>query len=78
MKQLIRKRDLITLLDGREAKVLELITENPTKVFKVEIVADKHVEYLDESKLKLKKQHVINKWKDMIPLAFSRRLHSVP
>ncbi|AYB29587.1 hypothetical protein [Chryseolinea soli] len=66
MKQLIRKRDLITLLDGREAKVLELITQMPAKVFKVEITADKHVEYLDESKLKLKKQHLINKWRDMI------------
>jgi menaquinone-dependent protoporphyrinogen IX oxidase len=66
MKQLIRKRDLITLLDGREAKVLELITQMPTKVFKVEITADKHVEDWDESKLKLKKQHLINKWKDMI------------
>ena len=66
MKQLIRKRDLITLLDGREAKVLEMITQTPAKVFKVEITTDKHVEYLDESKLMLKKQHVINKWKDMI------------
>ena len=69
MKQLIRKRDLITLLDGREAKVLELITQMPAKVFKVEITTDKHVEYLDESKLKLKKQHLINKWKDMISVS---------
>lgn len=66
MKQLIRKRDTITLLDGREGTVLELVTQMPAKVYKVEISADKHIEYLDETKLKLKKQHVLNKWKDLI------------
>jgi hypothetical protein len=66
MKQ-IRKKDRVTLLDGREARVVDVITVSKAIVFKVQVIAArKDIEYFDESKIRLKKQHVHNLLKDMV------------
>jgi len=66
MKQ-IRKKDKVSLLDGREAEVVDVINVSKETVFKVQVIAARRdIEYFDKSKLRLKKQHVHNFLKDVI------------
>lgn len=61
----VRKGDLVVLLDGREGKVLEQVMIHPKKVFKIKILGG-HIDYFEELKVRLKKQHFINVLKDII------------
>lgn len=66
MKQ-IRIKDRVALLDGREARVVDVINVSQATVFKVQVIAHrKDIEYFDESKIRLKKQHVQNLLRDVL------------
>lgn len=61
----VRKKDIVVLLDGRLGQVLDLVTES---VFKIKILETEHVDYFEGSKVKLKKQYVLNQLKDLAGL----------
>jgi hypothetical protein len=61
----VRKKDIVVLLDGRLGQVLDLVTE---RVFKIKILETDHVDYFEDSKVKLKKQFFLNQLKDLAGL----------
>lgn len=62
----MRKGDLVVLLDGREGKIMELVAIPPQKVFRIKVFDKGYIDYFEESKLRLKKQHFINALRDII------------
>lgn len=72
MKQ-IRIKDRVALLDGREARVVDVINVSQATVFKVQVIARrKDIEYFDESKIRLKKQHLHNLLRDVFSQVMAR------
>lgn len=72
MKQ-IRIKDRVALLDGREARVVDVINVSQATVFKVQVIARrKDIEYFDESKIRLKKQHLQNRLRDVLSQVMTR------
>ena len=72
MKQ-IRIKDRVALLDGREARVVDVINVSQATVFKVQVIARrKDIEYFDESKIRLKKQHLQNRLRDVLHQVMAR------
>lgn len=72
MKQ-IRIKDRVALLDGREATVVDVITVSQVTVFKVQVIARRRdIEYFDESKIRLKKQHLHNLLRDLFSQVMTR------
>ena len=56
----IRKKDTVILTDSSIAKVVDIITTEVAKVYKVEKFADKQIMYVEEKRVRLNKQYKLN------------------
>jgi hypothetical protein len=54
------KGDLVTLLSGQEGEIMECLDRN-VKTYRICLLKSKEMVYLDESKLKLKRKHFLNR-----------------
>lgn len=54
----IRRNDIVLLPDGSEGKVLDTIATQGMEIYKIN--KQGHEDYFDESKVRLKKRHLLN------------------
>jgi preprotein translocase subunit YajC len=59
-KAMFTKGDQVELLSGQLGKVLELV-EPEVKTYRIEVAATRQIVYFDETKLKLKRKHFLNR-----------------
>lgn len=58
--RVIRKKDLVFLPDGSFGQTLEAFVTDRSRVYKIRKIDSNEILYFDETKVKLKKQHVRN------------------
>jgi hypothetical protein len=66
----IRKNDIVTLLDGAQGKVIDIITTEVAKVYKIRIKNSQEIGYFDENKVKLQKSSTLSAFLNRIALWF--------
>jgi len=56
----IRKKDTVILTDSSIARVVDIISTEANKVFKVEKITDNQIMYIEEKRVRLDRQCTLN------------------